>query len=95
MNNAADASAENDIKRVDLNLETEADELRGVVRDYGPGFDPDAPIVLGSLFKEVAGIGLALAHATVERLGGELSMRTANGGGIAVSFSLPLLSSVP
>ena len=67
-----------------------------MVRDYGPGLAPDAPRVLGSLFNSMKadglGVGLALSHATVERLGGELSMRAANGGGVAVSFRLPLVS---
>ena len=97
LNNAADASAENALKCVDLELAAEADELRGVVRDYGPGLAPDAPRVSGSLFNSTKanglGVGLALSHATVERLGGELSMRVANGGGVAVSFRLPLVSS--
>jgi two-component system sensor histidine kinase RegB len=36
------------------------------------------------------GIGLALSHATVERLGGTLSMESAaDGPGVLVSFLLP------
>jgi two-component system sensor histidine kinase RegB len=36
------------------------------------------------------GIGLVLSHATVERLGGELSMAPpAEGSGVRVNFRLP------
>jgi two-component system sensor histidine kinase RegB len=36
------------------------------------------------------GIGLALSHATVERLNGELSMQSpADGPGVRVAFRLP------
>jgi two-component system sensor histidine kinase RegB len=36
------------------------------------------------------GVGLALSHATIERLDGELWMRPANGAGTRVGFRLPL-----
>ena len=40
------------------------------------------------------GIGLALSHATVERLGGVLSMQAATDGpGVVVSFRLPVTAS--
>jgi len=36
------------------------------------------------------GVGLALSHATIERLHGELWMRPADGPGARVGFRLPL-----
>ncbi len=67
---------------------------RASVRDYGVGFDQAQPVLPGTLFKTNKpgglGIGLALSHATVERLGGELSMQAATDGpGVVVSFQLP------
>lgn len=94
LNNAADASARDGNTRVDLELKVADGWLHGVVRDYGRGFDSDAPPLPGTLFRttkaEGLGVGLALSHATVERLGGELAMEAARGQGVAVRFSLPL-----
>ena len=36
------------------------------------------------------GVGLALSHATIERLDGEMWMRPAQGAGSRVGFRLPL-----
>ncbi|HVJ61993.1 MAG TPA: ATP-binding protein, partial [Tahibacter sp.] len=61
---------------------------------YGPGFETAEPLLPGTLFRTTKrdglGVGLALSHATVERLGGELSMEEADGGGVVVRFRLPL-----
>jgi two-component system sensor histidine kinase RegB len=94
LNNAADASEQAGSRRVDLRLETAGGTLSGEIRDYGPGFDQTTPVLPGTLFRtnkpEGLGIGLALSHATVERLGGELSMQAANDGkGVRVTFRLP------
>ena len=47
----------------------------------------------GRLFRSTKphgmGVGLALSHATVERLGGELAMEPADGRGVRVRFSIP------
>ena len=53
------------------------------------------PMLPGKLFRtskpDGMGIGLALSHATVERLGGSLSMlAAADGPGVVVSFELPV-----
>ena len=94
LNNAADASAQAGIARVDLRLAVEDGKLTGEIRDYGPGFNEATPVLPGTLFRtqkpDGLGIGLALSHATVERLGGELSMHSpAEGRGVCVSFKLP------
>jgi two-component system, sensor histidine kinase RegB len=94
LNNAADAGEEAGSPSVELHLDVAADTLRGHIRDHGRGFSESTAILPGTLFKthkpEGLGIGLALSHATVERLGGELSMQAAaSGTGIVVSFTLP------
>lgn len=95
LNNAADAGESADTPRVDLHLEYGYGALRGEVRDYGRGFDPDhAVLPATSLFNSGKpgglGVGLALSHATVEQMGGEMTMTAAEGGGTRIRFYLPL-----
>ncbi|WP_407351360.1 ATP-binding protein [Luteimonas sp. R10] len=91
LNNAADASEANGGHRVDLRIESDARRLRGEIRDYGRGFSGHA--LLPALFRsdkpDGLGMGLALSHATVERLGGTLSIASA-ADGARVSFEVPL-----
>ena len=94
LNNAADASEHAGVARVDLHIEADPTRLRAVIRDYGVGFDRTQPPLPAKLFRTSKagglGIGLALSHATVERLGGELSMQAAEDGpGVLVSFHVP------
>jgi two-component system sensor histidine kinase RegB len=93
LNNAADASEQAGLLRVDLRLDSDASGVRGEIRDYGAGFErtePPLPPALFSTSKAAGlGIGLALSHATVERLGGELSMQATDGSGVRVEFNLP------
>ncbi len=95
LNNAADAGEAAGKPTVDLHLEYGYGALRGEVRDYGQGFDPDQPLLPAtSLFNSGKpgglGVGLALSHATVEQLGGEMTMTAADGGGARIRFYLPL-----
>lgn len=96
LNNAADAGEEAGITRVDLHLSSDARGLRGEIRDYGVGFDEAQPPLPAALFRtskpDGLGIGLALSHATVERLGGELSMQATDGRGVRVEFKLPAVT---
>jgi two-component system sensor histidine kinase RegB len=93
LNNAADAGEQAGIARVDLHLSSDERGLRGEIRDYGVGFDQARAPLPSALFRTSKpggmGIGLALSHATVERLGGELSMQATDGRGVRVEFSLP------
>ncbi|RRU06288.1 ATP-binding protein [Stenotrophomonas sp. 278] len=94
LNNAADAGEQAQRPQVDLSLRIEGDDLIGEVRDYGRGFDARQAVLPGTLFNsgktQGMGVGLALSHATIERLDGELWMRPANGAGTRVGFRLPL-----
>lgn len=96
LNNAADAGEQAGIARVDLHLSSDERGLRGEIRDYGVGFDQAQPPLPAALFRTSKpgglGIGLALSHATVERLGGELSMQATDGRGVRVEFSLPAVT---
>ena len=98
LNNAADASEQAGASRVDLALHVEGASLRGEIRDYGLGFDRGEPPLPSKLFRTSKatgmGLGLALSHATVERLGGELSMREMDQRGVCVSFHLPAVKAV-
>ena len=93
LNNAADAGERNGRHQVDLRLEASGDTLHGEIRDYGQGFDTQ-PLFLPALFRsskpDGLGVGLALSHATLERLGGELGIEAAHGGGARVRFRVPL-----
>ena len=93
LNNAADASAANGSCRVDLRLSADSKGLHGEIRDYGAGFDEARPFLPGRMFvsskPDGLGVGLALSHATVERLGGALSMQASDGRGVCVHFRLP------
>ncbi|AZY48318.1 ATP-binding protein [Bordetella avium] len=93
LNNAADAGEEAGDPRVDLHLEYRNGALRGEVRDHGRGFDPNhtlLPALFNSNKPGGLGVGLALSHATVEQLGGEMTISAAEGGGSRTSFHLPL-----
>lgn len=92
LNNAADAGEAAGSPRVALHLACDGTALAGSVRDYGAGVAADA--ASGTLFRSTKphglGVGLALSHATVERLRGELRVQAAEGGGTRVAFRLPL-----
>lgn len=94
LNNAADAGEQAGRPQVDLDLRIRDGQLHGEVRDYGPGFDAKHAALPGTLFNSGKtagmGVGLALSHATIERLHGELWLRPAEGHGARVGFRLPL-----
>ena len=94
LNNAADASERAGRPRVDLELRVAGGQLLGEVRDYGAGFDTAKATLPGTLFDSGKphgmGVGLALSHATVERLAGEMWMQPAQGSGARVGFRLPM-----
>jgi two-component system sensor histidine kinase RegB len=91
LNNAADASPLN----VTLEASWTADTLRLDVSDRGPGLDADMFSRLGrtpvSTKPEGMGVGLYLAQATIDRLGGRLSVRNRTHGGTTFEITLPLL----
>ncbi|WP_242512287.1 ATP-binding protein [Pseudolysobacter antarcticus] len=94
LNNAADASQQQSSARVDLVVRGQASILELRVRDYGIGLSADILAAAGHDFysskRNGLGLGLALTHATAERLNGELSVHAAAGGGSETCLRLPL-----
>ncbi|MBL0163042.1 MAG: HAMP domain-containing histidine kinase [Xanthomonadales bacterium] len=94
LNNAADAGEAAGMAQVDLKLEIHGHSLHGEIRDYGAGFGEAEPFLPSRMFAsskpDGLGVGLALSHATVERLNGELSVQKTDGRGVRVCFELPL-----
>ncbi len=94
LDNAADAGEAADDLRVALAMRCEDGFLVGHVRDHGRGFEPEFSGMRGALFRsgkpEGMGVGLALSRAAIERLGGELVIEAAAGGGTRVRFRVPL-----
>ena len=66
------------------------------ILDRGPGIRPEVSARLGktplSTKSQGLGVGLFLAHATVERLGGSIEMTAQRGGGTLTRISIPLLT---
>jgi two-component system sensor histidine kinase RegB len=90
LNNAADAAGE----PVEFSAAAHADALVVDIADRGPGFTPEQKAQAGRvLFSGKPGrgwgMGLALTHATLERLGGKLTLTEREGGGTRVRITLP------
>jgi two-component system sensor histidine kinase RegB len=90
LNNAADAAPE----AVEFSAAVGADALVIEIADRGPGFTPEQKAQAGRvLFSGKPGrgwgMGLALTHATLERLGGTLTLSAREGGGTRVRLTLP------
>jgi len=92
LDNAADASPDH----VTLNAAWTEAELALNISDRGPGLGPELIARLGkhpiSTKQEGLGVGLFLSHATIERLGGRLSISNREQGGTLISIVLPLLA---
>ena len=92
LNNAADVSREPITLRAWWNLK----RLELAVIDQGPGIEPSLRYQLGRQpvvsKKHGLGVGLFLAYATIERLGGEIDMEQLPEGGFCTRIRLPLLS---
>ncbi len=92
LNNAADASPE----RIEVEALSDGRELKFTIWDHGPGLTPEVASHAGSAFfttkDEGHGLGLFLANATVDRLGGKVTLYNREGGGATTEVILPLLS---
>jgi two-component system sensor histidine kinase RegB len=90
LNNAADASPHD----VEIEGRWDAADLTIEVRDRGAGPSADAAARAGrtpfSTKSEGRGIGLLLANATIERLGGSVTLFNRDGGGGCTRIQLPL-----
>lgn len=88
LNNAADVSG-NDIR---LQAGRARNGLRIDILDSGPGPAPALRALAepGASSKQGLGLGLFLSNASIEHLGGQVSLTERAGGGTAVSVWLPL-----
>ena len=90
LNNAADAAP----GPVEVDGQWDERELRLEVCDRGPGLVPAVEKNAGTLFfttKEAGlGLGLFLAHATLNRFGGTVQLFNRTGGGACTRLVLPL-----
>jgi two-component system sensor histidine kinase RegB len=97
LDNAADASSQN----VELDCRWDDERLYLEIRDRGPGLSAELEARIGHGFfttkpaGEGNGIGLLLARATVERLGGLIRLRAREGGGAVTQLELPLAALSP
>ena len=89
LNNAADACPEG----VDLAGRWDARRVVIEIRDRGPGLPPEVESHLGEAFCSTkdggTGVGLLLANATLERLGGQVSLTRDPRGGTCTRIDLP------
>jgi len=90
LNNAADVSPH----AVEIEGTWNADELTIEVRDRGPGITDDIAEKAGRAFFSTKapgrGIGLFLANATIERLGGNVALFNRDDGGGCTRVTIPL-----
>jgi len=90
LNNAADASPEK--INMEANWDTRNFTLK--IHDHGQGLTPEAVARAGSAYfttkEEGNGLGLLLANATIERLGGKVRLFNREGGGATTEIVLPL-----
>ncbi len=95
LNNAADASPES----VELRANWDAKTLEVHVLDRGPGLSEAAANAAGrtqfSSKEQGLGVGLFLAHAVIERLGGSVSHRRRETGGTCTCIHLPIIEPRP
>jgi len=89
LNNAADASPD----EMDVQLRWDDERTVLEIRDHGPGLTPEAAARAGAAFfttkQEGRGLGLFLANATLERLGGSVRLSNREGGGATTEVVLP------
>jgi two-component system sensor histidine kinase RegB len=92
LSNAADASLAAGSSTIELRVAAGAHRVEFGVRDHGSGSDigPGAGTAFQTSKRDGLGLGLALAHATAERLGGELNAQPVAGGGLLQRLRVPL-----
>ena len=94
LNNAADAAPQ----AIEICTHWDAKHFRLEIFDHGSGLNAEAVLKAGSAFfttkKEGRGLGLLLANATVERMGGSVRLFNREGGGATTQLILPIVSAV-
>ena len=89
LNNAADASTQ----AIQIHARWENELFTLEILDFGVGLSEDAVLKAGSAYfttkTEGRGLGLMLANATIERLGGTVRLFNRTGGGATTELTLP------
>jgi two-component system sensor histidine kinase RegB len=91
LNNAADAS----LQPIEIFSRWNSAGFTLEIHDRGAGLSDEAALKAGSAFfttkKEGRGLGLFLANATVERLGGRVRLYNREAGGATTELTLPVI----
>jgi two-component system sensor histidine kinase RegB len=94
LNNAADASIENDSRKIHILVNSRDQTFVMQIDDEGKGITPEqtqrAGVVSFSTKASGLGIGLILSNASLGRFGGEVALETRPEGGTRTLISLPL-----
>ena len=92
LNNAADASPQ----EINIVAHWDAASFKLAIHDCGPGLTPEAATRAGSAFfttkEEGRGLGLFLANATIERIGGRVRLFNREGGGATIEITFRMQS---
>lgn len=82
---------------IDVRLARDGDRAHLTVSDAGPGIPPELRERVFEPYYRIpgsvgsgTGLGLAIVREVVERLGGEIELRDADGGGMHIDLRLPL-----
>jgi two-component system sensor histidine kinase RegB len=90
LNNSADASPQG----INIEVYWDTNNFTLKIHDHGQGLTPEAAIRAGSAFfttkEEGRGLGLLLANATIERMGGKVRLLNREGGGATTEIILPI-----
>ena len=94
LNNAADASPQ----PIEIRAGWDTANFTLEIRDQGAGLSGEAALKAGSAFFttkiEGRGLGLLLANATIERMGGTVRLFNREEGGAATVLSLPIVQTI-
>jgi len=97
IHNGIRASESNKSKQLELSFVVKDRHWQLNIRDFGLGFSAQKLTKLGvELIDSEQGLGMAvfLSHASLERLGGKLTLTNHTSGGALVSLRLPLASPI-
>jgi two-component system sensor histidine kinase RegB len=94
LNNAADASPQ----PIEIHARWNNSSFALEIHDQGAGLSEEAALKAGSAFfttkKEGRGLGLFLANATIERMGGTVRLSNREGGGATTELALPIAGAI-
>jgi len=100
LNNAADAAPASDAPQaIEIRSHWDAGNFTLKIHDHGKGLSEEAELKAGSAFfstkTEGHGLGLFLANATLERMGGSVRLFNREQGGATTEIILPIAKAAP